>query len=276
MRRLFAGLLVGAALSAAAVLPASAATVSAPGPLSVTVSGADTATIGTPYPVTIVATNTTGNPTGAFGSVQFFVPLGTQLQGAILTSSGTCARLGGGGGNGTLVSCQLASLAPGSSATITYAVTPQTLGTLDLEVTGIDGATLAPAQLTVPIAPAPTDVQVTGSVSSGSPTPGSTFSYTFQVKDNGPWPAPGVTFADTLPAALTYVGTTATTGTCSAVANTVNCTFGDLGVGGQANVVITVQAPSTSQTITDSASVAMGAPERQPANNTTSVTVQVK
>jgi uncharacterized repeat protein (TIGR01451 family) len=276
MRSFLASFVVAGALGAATVFPASAATVSAAGPISVTISGADSATIGTQYPVTVVATNTTASATGTLGEVEFFVPLGTSLQGGISTTSGTCARLGGGGSNGTIVLCQLASLDPGASATIQYSVTPLSLGTLDLGVSGVDGVSIANTELSVPVAPAPTDLQVTGSASTGSPTAGSTYSYTFQVKDNGPWPAPGATFSDTLPPGLTYVGTTSSAGNCTEATNSVSCTFGDLGVGGQANVFITVQAPSTPQTITDSASVAMTAPDRQAANNTTNVTVQVK
>ena len=40
--------------------------------------------------------------------------------------------------------------------------------------------------------PGPTDIQVTGSSSNGSPQVGSSFSYTFQVKNNGPLPAADV------------------------------------------------------------------------------------
>ena len=61
---------------------------------------------------------------------------------------------------------------------------------------------LTQASVNVAIAPAPTDIQVTGAASTGSPTVGSTYSYTFQVKDNGPWPAPGVSFSDTLPSVV--------------------------------------------------------------------------
>ena len=94
-----------------------------------------------------------------------------------------------------------------------------------------------PAVLSVPVNPAPTDVQVTGSASTGSPPVGSDFSYTFQVKDNGPWPAPGVTFADTVPSTLGLIGVTSSLGTCSTVGSTVSCDFGDMAVGSQANVI---------------------------------------
>jgi uncharacterized repeat protein (TIGR01451 family) len=269
--------LIGALLAVLAAAPAHAASVSAVGALDLTVSAPDSPTEGVAFSISAVVTNTTASPTGSFGAVQFFVPTGSQLQGAITNSSGgVCARLGGGGGTGVLVNCPLTSLQPGASATITFSVVPQTFGNLDFQVAAIDGFTITQVDLVVPVAPAPTDVQVTGSASTGSPLFGAQYSYTFQVKDNGPWPAPNVTFADSLPASLTFVGVSSSAGACTQAAGVVTCSFGTLPVGGQANVVITVQAPTTAQTITDTATVAQGATDTQPANNTVNVTVQTK
>jgi uncharacterized repeat protein (TIGR01451 family) len=119
-------------------------------------------------------------------------------------------------------------------------------------------------------------LQVSGSASTGSPALGLTFSYVYQVKDNGPWPAPGVTFSDALPAQVGLVGVTTSTGSCTQTAGTVSCAFGDLAVGGQATVTISVQAPSVADSITNTVSVASGATDRQPSNNTVSVTVQTR
>jgi uncharacterized repeat protein (TIGR01451 family) len=266
--------LAGVALIVATVGPAQAATVGASGPLSLTLSGADTAPIGAPYPVTVLVTNTTPDPTGSQATVAFATPLGVQLQGAIVNSTGgLCARAGG-GSNGALVNCQLSSLAPGASATITFSVVPLTLGSLGLGVSTVDAGTITSAELQVPVAPAPTDVQVTGSASTGSPAVGSTFTYRFQVKDNGPWPAPGVTFSDALPASVAFIDVTTTAGTCSQVAGTVSCAFGDMAVGSQANVSIDVQAPSVAESIANTATVALGATDRQPSNNSVTITVQ--
>jgi hypothetical protein len=85
-----------------------------------------------------------------------------------------------------------------------------------------------------------------------------------------------VTFSDSLPTALTFVGATSTVGNCTESAGQVSCSLGDLAVGAQANVVITVLAPAAPQTITDVASVAEGVTDRQPSNNSAGVTVQVK
>jgi uncharacterized repeat protein (TIGR01451 family) len=130
--------------------------------------------------------------------------------------------------------------------------------------------------LSVPVTPAPTDVQVTGFASTGSPKLGSVYSYTFQVKNDGPFLAPSVTFSDALPASLSFVGVTSNSGACSQAAGSVSCALGDLAVGSQADVLISVQAPATAQSITDNASVSEAVTDRNPANNTVAVTVQAK
>ena len=54
------------------------------------------------------------------------------------------------------------------------------------------------------LVPSGADVQITGSASTGSPGPGQPFSYTFQIKDNGPDTAGAVIFGDMLPAGTVY------------------------------------------------------------------------
>ena len=119
---------------------------------------------------------------------------------------------------------------------------------------------------------------MTGFASTGSPTVGSTFTYTFQVKDNGPQPAPGVSFADVIPADETFVSASTNLAgqTCALSAGQVSCSLGDLAVGAQANVTLTVIAPSTPTMITDTATVSMTVTDLKPSNNSVAVTVQVK
>lgn len=106
---------------------------------------------------------------------------------------------------------------------------------------------------------------------------GSAFSYTFQVKNNGPYTDDGVTFTDTLPAALPVLSVSATNGvTCQVSGQTVSCAIGSMAVGSQAVVVIGTAAPLTPQTITDTASVATTTPDKNLANNSISVTVQIE
>jgi uncharacterized repeat protein (TIGR01451 family) len=187
------------------------------------------------------------------------------------------------GGITDFINCSLGPLAGGASGSATFTLIPQVLGTYDftaLAAGTIDAVTSTSntIDLTSQVAPAPTDLQVTGFASTGSPPVGSTFTYTFQVKDNGPQPAPGVSFADTIPAAETLVSATNNVPgqSCALSAGQVSCSLGDLAVGAQANVTITVIAPSTPTTITDTATVSMNVTDLKPANNAVSVTVQVK
>jgi uncharacterized repeat protein (TIGR01451 family) len=119
---------------------------------------------------------------------------------------------------------------------------------------------------------------VAGSFNNGSPPLGSTFNYTFQVKNNGPLPAGGVTFDDTLPASIRLVGNpTIDIGACVAntVSNSVHCDIGNLGVGQQSTITLSA-TPTAAGVLANTATVAMTGPDGHPANNNVTVTVQPK
>jgi uncharacterized repeat protein (TIGR01451 family) len=148
------------------------------------------------------------------------------------------------------------------------------------------------------VAPAATDIQMTGAASNGSPAVGSTFTYTYQIKNAGPWgTGGGLTFVDTLPAPLTYVsssleqfGIDRSTGQvvqgvnpngCSVVGQTVSCRIGDLDNGGafnQATIALTVAASGAPQQIVNTASVHTVSPQEDsnPTNNGVTVSVTTK
>jgi uncharacterized repeat protein (TIGR01451 family) len=105
---------------------------------------------------------------------------------------------------------------------------------------------------------------------------GSTFSYTFQVKDNGPQSAAGVTFDDSLPPAIALGATlTISTGTCTMnrAANSFHCDIGTLGTGQQSNITFTA-TPATTGSFPNTASAALAGADINPANNSVTVTVQ--
>lgn len=127
-------------------------------------------------------------------------------------------------------------------------------------------------------APGPIDVQITGSSNNGQPAVGSRFTYTFQVKNNGPWATGGgVTLSDPLPASVGFAGVTTTQGTCSG-GQSVSCALGNLANGAQATIAITVTAPATAQSITNSASVSLAAPQidTNTSNDSVGVTVTAR
>jgi uncharacterized repeat protein (TIGR01451 family) len=145
------------------------------------------------------------------------------------------------------------------------------------------------------IAPAATDIQISGSASTGSPAVGSTFTYTYQIKNAGPWGTwGGLTFTDTLPASLTFVGSAVTQATldrttgqevqftvpnaCSAVGQTVVCPLRDMtnaGLPNQATITLTVAASGPAQLIANTATVHTASPQNDSNVANNSVTVDV-
>ena len=106
------------------------------------------------------------------------------------------------------------TLAPGASVSGSVTVRPGTGGpafytvySAHTPLTGTGPGRLDPViNYRGVVAPAATDIQISGAASTGSPSVGSTFTYTYQVHNWGPWGTfGGITFVDTLPASLTYV-----------------------------------------------------------------------
>jgi uncharacterized repeat protein (TIGR01451 family) len=131
--------------------------------------------------------------------------------------------------------------------------------------------------LTVNVQPGPTDIQVTGSSNNGSPPLGGTFNYTFQVKNNGPIPAGGVTLDDALPASVHLVANpTIDLGSCttSPTSNSVHCTIGDLGVGQQSTLSLAATPSAAGGAVANTATIAMTGIDIHPANNSVNVTIQ--
>jgi uncharacterized repeat protein (TIGR01451 family) len=129
-----------------------------------------------------------------------------------------------------------------------------------------------------PVGAGPTDLALTGSASNGSPALGSSFSYKFQVKNNGKSDATAATFDDPLPPSVTGTSVSTDLGTCTVdtAANSVHCDLGGLAAGKQATIVVNATAPTAPGSVTNTASTAMTETDTNPANNSASVTVQPK
>jgi len=132
------------------------------------------------------------------------------------------------------------------------------------------------------ITPAAVDEQLTGSASTGSPTIAANFNYNFQIKNAGPWGTfGGVTFTDSLPPSLVYVGYTAPAGTaCAVLGQVVTCHIPDkANQNGQSNAIsLTVTAPSAAQQIVNTARITFTSPQTDTntANNTLTIAVASK
>lgn len=187
-----------------------------------------------------------------------------------------CAKLGG---NSGIINCAAVPVAPGASASYVVTMTPTVAGPENhgaFDFTVANGVTTSQNSVSeqVTVAPGSTDLQIIGSSNLGAPLVGQTFTYTFLVKNNGPFATSGgVSFSDTLPTTVTLSSVTTDTGTCSGDA-TVTCAVGDLAVGAQATIRINV-APNQAATIvnTATADLAAGQADANPNNNSVSVTV---
>ncbi|HEY6908378.1 MAG TPA: DUF11 domain-containing protein [Myxococcales bacterium] len=247
----------------------SADIVAAAGPLALSMGPAAPLVEGTSTAYAMTVTNTTA---AAMNSVTFSASF---PQSTINQIPASCVRIGGGQPE---IICSVASIAPGASVSFDTQVRPNVAGTLTYTCgAAASGSLLNLLDDVEAVSPAPTDVQVTGSASSGAPPLGSAFTYTFQVKNDGPYPSfGGVTFSDVLPSSLTFLAVSTSAGTCAGGAS-VSCALGDLAVGGQATIQISVRAPAVAQSVADTASVSIGAQaDRNPANDSVSITVTPK
>jgi uncharacterized repeat protein (TIGR01451 family) len=198
------------------------------------------------------------------------------------------------------------TLAPGASVSGSVTVRPGTGGPAFYTVysahTPLTGTGPGPLDPVINyrgmVAPAATDIQITGAASNGSPLVGSTFTYTYQMKNAGPWGTyGGLIFADTLPASLTYISSSVTQATldritgqevqftvqnaCSAVGQSVVCPLRDMtnsGLSNQATITLTVGVSGPPQLIVNTASVHTVAPQDDSnlANNSVTVNVASK
>jgi len=117
----------------------------------------------------------------------------------------------------------------------------------------------------------PTDMSITKTDSPDPVAPGGTLTYHLTVTNNGtpamPATTSGVTLTDVLPAGVTLVSATPSSGSCSGT-STVTCSLGIFPSGATATVDIVVLAPNASGTITNTASVVAATSDPNLSNNT--------
>ena len=187
------------------------------------------------------------------------------------------------------------TLLPGENVSGSVRVRPGSGGPPDYTVYSLYNNPKTGAQLIAPlapmirhsnvVAPAATDIQITGSASNGAPPAGATFTYTFQVRNAGPWGTyGGINFVDTIPAPLTFVGASVSPRAalaalaCSVQGQTVTCPLSEMqngGVTGLTTITLTVIASGAPQQIVNTASAltALLQTDSRTANNSVTVTV---
>ena len=111
------------------------------------------------------------------------------------------------------------------------------------------------------------DLSLSKTADNLNPTPGTTFTYTVTVRNSGPATATGVQVLEQVPAGLTFVSATPSTGTYDAA--TGLWTVGQITNGGNATLSLTVTL-NTSDVVTNTAQVQasdQGDPDSTPGNN---------
>ena len=104
--------------------------------------------------------------------------------------------------------------------------------------------------------------------------PGGQLTYTIAVSNYGPDPATDVVVTDTLPVGVAYGGAS---GECSQVSGTVTCNLSNGLLPGQAfSLTITLTAPDTSGSITNTATVRSNTTDSNPNNNTATAMTSVQ
>jgi large repetitive protein len=186
---------------------------------------------------------------------------------------------------GATISCNIATLGAGATATFTIvaSVSPSATGTLsntaNVTTTTPDNASGNNSSNVNTTVNAQADVAI---VKNGPPAAaaGSNIGYTITVSNNGPSTASNVSWTDTLPANTTFVSETQNTGpafTCTTGA-TVTCSIATLAPAATATFTLVVQvSPSAvnGSTITNTATVTTTTTDNTPGNNSsmTSATV---
>ncbi|MFV0461489.1 MAG: hypothetical protein ACK5MT_22270 [Actinomycetales bacterium] len=165
------------------------------------------------------------------------------------------------------VTCTLARLAGGGSATMTIGVLVGTsidpggvTNTASLDYT-TEGPNHVESSATTPVQ-ASSHLSVTKAADRDLVAVGGSVVYSIVVANDGPSVAPAVMFTDDLPAGLAVLGTGVRTdvGTCTGAdgATTVSCSLGDLPAGGHATITIQARVPESAPsglTITNTATV---------------------
>jgi uncharacterized repeat protein (TIGR01451 family) len=120
----------------------------------------------------------------------------------------------------------------------------------------------------------PADLRIAKAVDRSIQTVFGQVSYTITVTNGGPAAATFVVVTDTIPAGSTLVSASPSQGTCSG-SPTVTCSVGNLANGATMTIALTVQAPSTPTTMTNTASVNAAEPDPTPADNTSSASIPI-
>ena len=126
---------------------------------------------------------------------------------------------------------------------------------------------------TIQIVQLSADIEISKTASKNPVQPGEIFTYTINVKNNGPDAATGVSVQDVLPSSLNFIGADASVGTWSAP----SWTIGSIANGTTKTLTMTVSAKSNaSGDIVNTATVTSNTADPNPNNNSATKTISVE
>ena len=172
------------------------------------------------------------------------LPEQLQLSGA-RTSLGTCTT------SGNTVRCDLGTLRPGQTETVTVTAVAHRSGTAinnaEIRSPGDRDPDDNRDRREVRI-PEP-DLSIVKTASDQTVRLGETVTYTLTARNKGPGLARGVVVTDSLPRQLTLIGARTPVGTCTSRGDDVRCELGTLAEGQQVRVIVTARAIATGRTV---------------------------
>jgi len=232
------------------------------------------------YTYTVVANNN-GPNAAANVSVSIPLPAGTNFRSLTVPVGWACATPGV--GSGGTITCTIASLASGASATFSpiVQVNAGTASGTTLNITST--ITTTTAQTITSNDTASTSNLVTAAtnadiaiVKTDSPDPvaeGQFVTYRFTVTNRGPANATNVTISDTLDGTLSLISANPSIGACAGGA-TISCSLGTLTVGNSQYVDVVVQA-NIAGTVPNTATASATETDPIASNNSSSVNTTV-
>ncbi|SDE61004.1 isopeptide-forming domain-containing fimbrial protein [Auraticoccus monumenti] len=115
------------------------------------------------------------------------------------------------------------------------------------------------------------DLAITSTSTPPTQTAGRRVTYNLTVTNNGPNDAENTVVTDTLPAGVTFVSATPSTGTCGQSGSTVTCQLGTLAPGATVTIPVVVEVPpgASAGTLVNRASVTTSTGDDVPGNNST-------
>jgi len=128
--------------------------------------------------------------------------------------------------------------------------------------------------ITLTGATATADLGLSKTVSSGTVATGATYSYTLTAQNLGPSAATSVSVTDTLPSGVSLNSATGTGWTCTSNGSTpptITCTMASLGISTANPITLSVTAPASPTSITNSASITSAIGDPTSSNDTASV-----